>query len=103
MLNQFGIVTKYINFELMISEVYMTTNNKIDNAVSGENPMKRPWQKPELCLISPGEIKGGGQTGYHEHSIKSSKATNIAGFQYIFYFNGGGSGLAHHRKGFYYS
>lgn len=64
---------------------------------------KKQWQTPEVMLISRASVAGGGQTGYHEGDIAGSKATNIAGFQYIFYFKGGGSGLAHHTKGFYYS
>jgi len=68
-----------------------------------EKSTKKTWEKPELQLISQNNVTGGAQTGYHEGDIKSSKATPIAGFQYIFYFNGGGSGLAHHKKSFYYS
>ena len=68
-----------------------------------EKPTKKTWEKPELQIIAQNSVTGGAQTGYHEGDIQASKATPIAGFQYIFYFKGGGSGLAHHGKSFYYS
>lgn len=69
-----------------------------------ENSTKKRWQKPEIILLSQGYVNGGGtNTVYHEKSIQSSFASNIAGFQYVFKFKGGGSGLAHHTKNFYHS
>lgn len=46
---------------------------------------------------------GGTHAGYYEKSIQSSFPSNIGSFQYVFKFNGGGSGLAHHKKTYYLS
>lgn len=69
-----------------------------------ENSTKKKWQKPEIIFISGDNVNGGGtNVKYYEKSIQSSFPSNIAGYQYVVRFKGGGSGLAHHRKTFYHS
>jgi len=69
-----------------------------------EKSAKKTWHKPELQLISQNNVLGGGtNVKYYEKSIQSSLPSNIAGYQYVFKFNGGGSGLAHHKKTYYHS
>jgi len=69
-----------------------------------QNPAKKIWQEPQLQIISQNNVTGGGpNNAYYEKDVKSSSPYNVAGFQYRFKFNGGGSGLAHHKISYYHS